>query len=218
MSIDLAYSQWAATYDHDRNLTRDLDGQITPQILAGIVPRAGKFGLIIEAGCGTGKNTPCFAAVARDVLAMDFSRGMLAQARTRLARLNVGNVRFHEADLLAPWPCASEEADCVSCNLVLEHIEDMRPVFAEAARVLAPGGRFFISELHPFKQYRGSQARFVDASGATVPITAYQHHISDFTGLAHATGFAIERLDEWWHDEDADQPPRLLTLLLRKET
>jgi len=212
MSIALAYSQWSASYDGDRNLTRDLDAEVTPQVL----PPAITLGLMIEAGCGTGKNTPFFAARSQQVLALDFSSGMLAQAGTRLTQLGVSNVTLRKADLLTTWPAATASADLVSCNLVLEHIQDLRPVFSEAARVLRAGGRFLISELHPFKQYRGSQARFVAEGGETIAIAAFRHHVSDFTRTALDTGFAIERLDEWWHDEDVDQPPRLLTLLLRR--
>ncbi len=77
-------------------------------------------GMAIEAGCGTGKNTPLLARISCSVLSLDFSPGMLAKARTRVQQ---PHVQFQQADLLQPWPCGHAVADLVSCNLVLEHLE-----------------------------------------------------------------------------------------------
>ncbi|MEX1021468.1 MAG: hypothetical protein WDZ49_17535, partial [Litorilinea sp.] len=96
-----------------------------------------------------------------------------------------------------------------------EHICDLDFVFAEAARVLAPGGYFFVSELHPFRQYAGKQARFTH-EGQTLEIPAYVHHISDFLEAAAAHQLTLTRLQEWWHTEDAGKPPRLVSFLWHK--
>ncbi|MHB1311386.1 MAG: class I SAM-dependent methyltransferase [Gemmatimonadaceae bacterium] len=208
MTIDVAYTRWADRYDTDRNLTRDLDRSVTAEVLG-----ARRFGMTIEPGCGTGKNTSFLASVSESMLAMDFSAGMLARARERV---RASHVTFQHADVLAPWPCGAGTADLVSCNLVLEHVEALDWVFREAARTLTPGGVFFICELHPFRQYLGSQANFVDDEGSPVAIRAYPHHVSDFLRSAAAAGFTLERLDEWWHAEDGGKPPRLLSLLLRR--
>jgi len=172
-----------------------------------------RYARMIEAGCGTGKNTPFFSGCCDSVLALDFSSGMLAIAQQRV---RAGNVRFAQANLLEPWPCAHESVDLVSCNLVLEHIENMQHVFNEAARVLADGGMFFVSELHPHKQYLGSQARFMNGQQVETRIEAFTHHISDFLHAAEASGLKLETLEESWHAEDAGQPPRLISLVFRK--
>ena len=147
-----AYTEWAATYDTDRNRTRDLDHTVTRTVLSGRHYRA-----ILEIGCGTGKNTQFLAVIADRVHAIDFSEGMLAQAR---AKGFDAHVTFSVADLTHPWPCADQSMELIACNLVLEHIADLSFVFAEAARTLAPAGAMFISELHPSKQYLGSKATF----------------------------------------------------------
>ncbi len=208
MRIDAAYTRWADSYDTDPNATRDLDRSATAEVL-GPLP----FAMTLEAGCGTGKNTSLLAAISQSVLALDFSPGMLAKAR---ARVTDTHVQFQQADLLQTWPCADAAADLVTCNLVLEHIEKMGAFFREAECCLKPGGRFFVSELHPNRQYLGSQARFVDGNGETTRITAFVHHVSDFTRAALTAGFQIERLDEWWHADDTQKAPRLLTLLSKK--
>jgi hypothetical protein len=71
-----------------------------------------------------------------------------------------------------------------------------------------------ISELHPYRQYRGGQARFRAEDGSEIRVPAFTHHISDFVHAAERSGLTLRHLGEWWHDEDARaDPPRLLTLL-----
>src|SRR5260221_1747287 len=153
MSIRKAYTEWATSYDSDRNLTRDLDQEVTRATLG-----QQQYNTIIELGCGTGKNTPLFAEIGERVYATDFSEGMIAQAK---AKLHLSNVTFTVADLTQAWPYADQCADLIVCNLILEHIADLGFIFTEGHRVLADGGRFFISELHSFKQYVGKKATFL---------------------------------------------------------
>ena len=152
MNTRMAYDSWSETYDRDRNLTRDLDYAVTQAALANL-----RFSSVLEIGCGTGKNTALLASIGAKVQALDFSDGMLAQAKNKVSS---DNVTFTVADLTRPWPCAARSADLIVCNLVLEHIGDVSFVFAEAARVLVADGYFFVCELHPFRQYQGAQARF----------------------------------------------------------
>lgn len=207
MSIQDAYTNWSLTYDEDRNRTRDLDQQVTYSTLSGQ-----QFGRIVEIGCGTGKNTAFLAGIGDRVTALDFSAGMLARAREKV---QAANVTFVETDLTQVWPVEDRSADLVVCNLVLEHIENLHFVFAQAARVLLPGGRFFVCELHPFRQYQGTQATFQRDDGAVL-IDAYVHHISDFLAAAEASGLSLVSFKEWWHDEDEGKPPRLASFVFVK--
>lgn len=206
-TIQDAYTTWSATYDEDRNRTRDLDEQVTRAAMSGH-----HFGSIVETGCGTGKNTALLAQIGERVTALDFSAGMLARAREKV---QAAHVTFAEADLTQIWPVEDCSADLVVCNLVLEHIENLQFIFAEAARVLLPGGRFFVCELHPFRQYQGTQATFARADGAVL-IDAYVHHVSDFLAAAAASELALVSFKEWWHVEDEGKPPRLASFLFIK--
>ena len=207
MSIQDAYTNWALTYDEDRNRTRDLDRQVTSSTLSDQ-----HVGSIVETGCGTGKNTAFLAEIGDRVTALDFSVGMLARAREKV---QAANVTFVETDLTQPWPVVDRSADLVVCNLVLEHIENLHFIFAQAARVLLPGGRFFVCELHPFRQYQGTQATFQRGDGAVL-IDAYVHHISDFLAAAEASDLSLASLKEWWHLEDEGKPPRLASFVFVK--
>jgi ubiquinone/menaquinone biosynthesis C-methylase UbiE len=204
MRVEDAYTAWSATYDADANRTRDLDADVTRRRFARV-----RVGTVLEIGCGTGKNTTLYADVGARVLALDFSEGMLAAARRKI---QAANVEFRIADLTARWPCDDASIDLVACNLVLEHVEHLVPVFEEAARCLVPGGRFYLSELHPFRQYEGTQARFVDVDDVTVHVPAFVHHVSDFLDAASRVGLRLVDFREWWHADDQKRPPRLLTV------
>jgi malonyl-CoA O-methyltransferase len=207
MDIKAAYNDWSMTYDLDRNLTRDLDQLVTHETLSGM-----SFKSILELGCGTGKNTSMLARIGEQVRAVDFSAGMIARARERDSP---GNVRFTIADITQPWPFADQSFDLTTCNLVLEHVRELPFVFAEASRVLVARGRFFISELHPFRQYQGTQANFLRNQKKT-EIQAFVHHISDFVESATANGLALGQIKEWWHQEDQNKPPRLVSFMFKK--
>jgi hypothetical protein len=98
---------------------------------------------------------------------------------------------------------------------MLEHIEDLDAVFQKLAMVSDTGTRVYIGELHPFKQYAGSKARFETETGTQV-VTCFNHHVTDFIQAANASGFQLLQLDEQFDDEDRSQIPRILNLLFEK--
>jgi len=207
MSVQAAYDDWAATYDLDRNLTRDLDQVVTRKTLAHRRSRS-----ILEMGCGTGKNTPLLADIGEKVLALDFSQAMINRAKEKLP---LDHVTFAVADLTTPWPCDDQSVDLIVCNLVLEHIGDLSFIFSETFRALVGGGHFFICELHPFRQYQGIKANF-KRDQATIEIPAFVHHMSEFVHAAQSNKLTIESFNEWWHEDDQDKLPRLVSFLFKK--
>jgi ubiquinone/menaquinone biosynthesis C-methylase UbiE len=207
MKIPDAYNRWSSTYDIDENLTRDLDQSITRDILADLHCK-----LVVEIGCGTGKNTALLATMGEKVHAFDISTGMIRRAKEKLRS---SKVTFSVADITRPWPYVANCADLIVCNLVLEHIEKLDSVFSEVFRLLVAGGRFFISELHPFRQYEGTKARFKN-NQEIIEIQAFVHHISDFLKASEVNGLRLRDFGEWWHEKDLPGLPRLVSFLFEK--
>jgi ubiquinone/menaquinone biosynthesis C-methylase UbiE len=209
--VAAAYDQWSQTYEAVENATRDLAAKVLRQYPLNLRDRD-----VLEVGCGTGLNTGYLASHAKELIAFDFSTGMLEQAR---AKTTAGNVRFAQCDIQLEWPLDKESVDLVVCILVLEHIANLDHVFQEAARVLRPGGEFFVCELHPFRQHQGCQARFTDVnSGDLVLVQAFLHDVSDYVNTSIENGFQVIRLGEWRDERDGNKakPPRLLSLHVRR--
>lgn len=101
----------------------------------------GRDDRVLDLACGTGDLCEMAAARGARVIGVDFARGMLAGAQTRLPYAD-----FVQGDAAAlPLPDASETA--VVCGFALRNFEALAPVFAELARVLAPGGRIALLDV-----------------------------------------------------------------------
>jgi predicted TPR repeat methyltransferase len=206
MSTRQLYNQWSATYDEVENKTRDLEMIAGQQTLASF-----QVDSIIELGCGTGKNTGWLAEKATQLIAVDLSEDMMAKAKEKI---QMPNVVFQQADITQPWNFSDGPADLITCSLILEHIRDLSPVFRLVKDHLNEAGHFYACELHPFKQYSGSKARFETASGTQV-LECYIHHISDYLEAASACGLSLVELNEWFDGTDRSGIPRLVSFLFR---
>ncbi len=112
----------------------------------------GPFGSLLDVCCGTGAALRAFRPLCRDrAVGIDFSAGMLAVARRRLADAAGGPaVEFVRGDVLAmPFDGVFDLAVCFGA---LGHIlpRDQDHFVGEVARALRPGGRFvFVTSTMP---------------------------------------------------------------------
>lgn len=202
------YNLWSDTYDQDNNPTRDLDHLVVRKHIQRF-----KNKNIIEIGCGTGKNSVLLTEVAAQVLAIDFSEGMLVKARIKM--MDKKNVKFKFANITEKWPCEENYYDVVMCSLVLEHIENLVFIFSEANRVLKESGEFFINEFHPFYQYQGKKANF-QKNGKKIELESYVHDVSEFINSGLKNNFELKRMDEF-RDNNEDPIPRLISFTFIKK-
>ncbi|MBA4063192.1 MAG: class I SAM-dependent methyltransferase [Isosphaera sp.] len=200
-SVRAGYDRWAAVYDHDGNPLQALEG---PAVRAAVGDPRGLAAL--DLGCGTGRHALWLAAAGATVTAVDFSEGMLAEARRKPG---ADEVRFVAHDLHTPLPFGPE-FDLVVSGLVLEHLRDLGGFFAEARRVLRPNGRAVVSAMHPAMFLRGTQARFTDpASGELVSPGSVPHPVAAFVTAAVRAGFRLVDVTESAPDgEFAARHPR----------
>jgi ubiquinone/menaquinone biosynthesis C-methylase UbiE len=208
MNIRDAYDSWADKYDTNDNRTRDLEAVSLRESLSHI-----QFESCLEIGCGTGKNTEWLITRAKHITAVDLSAAMLDKAKEKIIS---GRVRFVQADITREWTFAEGHYDLVTFSLVLEHIEDLDEIFRKVSRVTRPGSFVYIGELHPFKQYTGTKARFETNEGHQQVLTCFNHNISDFIRSAKGNGFEIDDISEYFDGGDKNSIPRILSLMLKK--
>lgn len=102
---------------------------------------------ILDLAAGTGASSVSLARSGAEVVAGDFSRGMIAEGRRRHG--NVPNLTFTEADA-TDLPFEDDTFDAVTISFGLRNVNDPKKALAEMLRVTAPGGRLVICEFsHP---------------------------------------------------------------------
>lgn len=209
MNTRKAYDIWSSRYDTNINKTRDLEAFALQHTLTNI-----PFDSCLEIGCGTGKNTAWLETKAKEITAVDLSAKMLAIAKEKVKSYKVN---FLQADITQDWNFANKKYDLISFSLVLEHIENLEPVFYEVSKLIVSGSYVYIGELHPFKQYTGSKARFDTDKGEQI-VTCFNHNISDFVQAAKRNSLEIADINEFFdNNDDRTTIPRILTLLFRKK-
>jgi ubiquinone/menaquinone biosynthesis C-methylase UbiE len=207
MNPQQAYNSWASQYDTNENKTRDLEAKALRDILSTI-----SFNSVLEIGCGTGKNTEWLLQKAQRITAVDLSEEMLSKAKEKIQS---DNIEFIQFDINNDWNFTERTFDLIAFSLVLEHIENLDHIFKEVYKKLNDEGFVYIGELHPFKQYTGTKARFETKEGLQI-VQCYNHHISDFIQSAKKYGLKLIGLDEYFDNEDKTSIPRILILLFQK--
>lgn len=120
------------------------------------------------------------------VYGLDMTPDMVSLARENAKAANIGNVEFIEGSIDAiPLPNAC--VDVVISNCVVNLCENKATVFAEAKRVLAPGGRIVVSDIVAFEPIpEGAGDTLAAITGCRRGITS----AIDYKKMLAACGFA----------------------------
>jgi SAM-dependent methyltransferase len=185
----------------------------------------------LDLGCGDGGLMAAIAAAGAVPVGVDASAPLAGRARASGA---VVLARLPDIGFLGDGT-----VDGVAVVLVLEHLPEVRTLFAEAARVTRRGGALAVVVNHPLMTAPGSGpfldpedgevlwrwGRYLDAGSTTEPagegtVVFHHHTLGHLLSEAAAAGWSLSRIEErpvlaaWMGDDSLlrsqDQVPRLL--------
>ncbi len=109
---------------------------------------AERFDTLLDLGTGTGRMLELFAERIGQGIGVDISHTMLANARAKLSMAGLAHCQVRHGDITR-LDQDSGSVDLAVLHAVMHYFDDPLPVLREAARVLAPGGRFLIVDFAP---------------------------------------------------------------------
>jgi SAM-dependent methyltransferase len=191
--------RWARTPGHDAYW------HYRESFFDAIVPAPGR--LTLEVGAGEGRVARDLADRGHHVVGIDSSRTL-----TRHAQEADGRGRYLAAAAEA-LPFEDAGFDLVVAYNALMDLEDLELAIAEAARVLAPGGRLCVSVTHPLAdagRFTEDDSFLVEGSylepsrfegtdernGLVMTWRGWSHPLSAYTEALEAAGLLLETLRE----------------------
>lgn len=169
----------------------------------------GKRALVL--GCGGGQDVVALAKMGAEAAGIDSSRRQLDHADALAKEQRVeARFRLGTAEDLSDFESRSQ--DLVLSVQALNYVERLDRVFAEAYRVLRPGGRLVFSVHHPFDAAVGDEPPYcvergywqspVDwtwefpEAGVSARFRSWYPPVSAWVALVQQAGFVLERLLE----------------------
>jgi 2-polyprenyl-3-methyl-5-hydroxy-6-metoxy-1,4-benzoquinol methylase len=103
---------------------------------------------VLDVACGKGELARRMADLGGQVLAVDFSEGMLDRARAHGGQVEYRHLDATDEEALLSLG-ESSSFDAVVNNMAIMDMETIEPMVRAASRLLRPFGRFVFSTLHP---------------------------------------------------------------------
>ncbi len=172
------FEQIAPIWDEERSLHAAAD-----TVEAAILDVVGEhpLGRMLDVGTGTGRILQLLADRADRAVGLDASHSMLSVARANLERASVANWELRQGDVHSP-PLDAASFDLVVIHQVLHYLDEPARAIAEAARLVAPGGRLLVVDFAP-------------------------HHHDFLRAAAHRRlGFTHQQLADWFDQAGFDCP------------
>jgi SAM-dependent methyltransferase len=178
--------------------------------IEGVAPAMQEGSRLVDLGCGGGQLCVHAANLGWRAVGVDSAPGMIEEARAESEALDVEWIvaSYDESGL------PDGEFDAVTAMGLIEYLPDDDGLFAEAARLLRPGGRFAVScrnrlyNLQSVNEYTAEEpetARLLDELRETLARTRPE----DLQALGESLAAAADEL-EAAAAEDRDVPPREL--------
>lgn len=129
---------WEPVYEKEGDLYKDVIPKIKKYAK---IFRKNKYKIVLDLGCGTGRNTIYLAQQGFSVYALDASKTGIAIAKKKTQELGLANIKYKVADMKhTPYP--NNYFDAVVCIFVLSHglLKDNEDAVDEIHRILKPKG------------------------------------------------------------------------------
>lgn len=139
------FARNAARWDEIRSLyVSEAEVEIAIEEAAG----EGPVGRLVDLGAGTGRMLMLLGGRATRALGLDLSQQMLNIARLNVGEAGLSVCELRHGDIFATG-LPDQSADLVTVHQVLHYLGDPAAAVAEAARLVARGGRLLIIDFAP---------------------------------------------------------------------
>jgi SAM-dependent methyltransferase len=180
VSAERGYEIWAEAYASEPNPILALESRTLRCLLANQQPKQ-----VLDIACGTGRWSLYFRQLGADVIGLDASQPMLAQA-AKQSSLS-GFLVHATADAL---PIRNKSADLILCSMSLGYFPKLRDVFQEFARTAAASATIVISDLHPAAIAAGWTRSF-KKNGQKFEIEHQSHTLGDIEDAGQRAGLQM---------------------------
>lgn len=126
-------------------------------------------GVVLDYGCGPGRLSRLFVEQGFQVLGVDQSAGMIAEA----TRQNLDSAKAHFEVLSDQATWEDRQYDAVVCSSVVEYVEDVDSLLWKFHEHLKPQGKLIVSFANRRSVFRWLVSR---KRGQNIHFTDYQYH------------------------------------------
>ena len=156
---------------------------------------------VLDLGSGVGLD--CFFAAKKvgetgRVIGVDMTPEMVARARSSAERMGITNVEFRQG-YLEDLPVDADSVDVVISNCVINLSPVKSKVFAEAFRVLKPGGKLAVSDIVTDGPLPEAVKQSLSAWAGCV---AGAVEAQEYIGMMEAVGFADVSVNPVFFDKE----------------
>jgi SAM-dependent methyltransferase len=146
---------------------------------------------------GSGAGIDCFLASKKvgpkgKVIGVDFTEEMISRAKANALKGKYTNTEFKLSDIES-LPIVDSSINIIISNCVINLAPNKSKVFAEAFRVLRPGGKIFISDIVLLEELSENQRADKDLLAGCVAGAILK---DDYIKTAERAGFKIKILNE----------------------
>ena len=117
------------------------NGKVNRELAVAVAERIKPEDRVLECACGTGMLSKAIAPKCKELIATDFSAGMLRQTQKNCGELT--NIKIKKADIMQ-LKCADEAFDKVVAGNVIHLLDSPQGALAELMRVCKTGGKVII--------------------------------------------------------------------------